>query len=347
MNFPTLRVNLDKIASNYSYLRSLGNKNCAAVVKANAYGLGVKQVAKTLFTNNCTEFFVATLAEGIELREILPTANIFVFHGVRQSEVAEFLHHSLMPVLNDLAQVEIWSEAGKYALHFDTGMCRLGLEFSDIKNLRISPNLQLIMSHLACANEPQNQKNAEQLELFRKITQYFPNIPASFANSSGVFLGQDYHFDLLRPGCSLYGISPNTTLPNPMQNVVTLSAPVLQYRRIEKDQTVGYGASAIIKKGSILATVEIGYADGFLRTLGNKINGYVKNIKTPLIGRVSMDMVSVDVTNVPEYLLSNNLRIEFINDIQPVDFIAETAQTIGYEIFTRIGSRVKRVYENI
>ena len=344
MNFPTLEVNLNNIVSNYNYLRSKGNRNCAAVVKANAYGLGVKQVAQKLFANNCTEFFVATLAEGIELREILPVANIFVFHGVREDEVTEFKHHSLIPVLNDFRQIEIWNEAGKYALHFDTGMCRLGLGFLDIDKLENSPNLQLIMSHLACANEPEHHKNSEQLALFKQIRQNFPTIQASFANSSGIFLGEDYHFDLLRPGCSLYGISPNNSLPNPMQNVVTLSAPVLQYRQIEKDQTVGYGATVTVKKGSILATVEIGYADGFLRTLGNKINGYVGNIPTLVIGRVSMDMVSVDVTNVPEYLLNKNLRIEFINDIQPVDIIAESAQTISYEIFTRIGARVRRVY---
>ncbi len=355
-NGPTLEVDVSAITRNYALLRKrLGGTRCAAVVKANAYGLGAAEIAPKLYDAGCRDFFVATLEEGIALRAefdediepriLLADARIYVFHGVRAGEVREFTAHSLIPVLNDMGQIEHWNNAGPCALHIDTGMRRLGLTLEEAKKLpNTSHRLELVMSHLACAGEPENPMNGQQLGDFQAALSHFPGIAASLANSSGIFLSPDYHYSLARPGCSLYGISPNTSLANPMENVATLSAPVLQYRTIRSPQSVGYGATATVPAGTVLATVELGYADGLSRSLSNKLHGFVGNIRVPLVGRVSMDMVSIDVSQIPEHLRTPELRIGFIGKEQPVDAIAREAGTIGYEIFTRLGARIKRIY---
>ncbi len=343
---PTLEVNVAAIIRNYQLLASRhAQQKSAAVVKANAYGLGVVPVAQALHQAGCTEFFVATLDEAIELRAALAQPTIFVFHGARQGEAVLFAEHRLIPVLNDLGQWQAWDAQAPCALHIDTGMCRLGITPQEALALQPEArNLKLILSHLACANEAQNPKNQEQLALFKMVRQHFAGVAASFANSSGVFLGADYHFDLLRPGCSLYGITPTETDSNPMENVVTLSAPVLQIRRIEADQTVGYGGMGKASAGAVLATVELGYADGFHRRLSGIAHGYANGVKLPIVGRVSMDMVSVDISALPELYHNSDLRITFIGKEQPVDVLADAAGTIGYEIFTGLGKRIKRIY---
>jgi alanine racemase len=353
---PTLEVNLSAIARNYALIQAeLKKGKAAAVVKANAYGLGAASIAPALYDAGCRDFFVATLDEALELRTeldddvepraILPEANIYVFHGARKQQRKDFLAHRLTPVLNSTEQIRNWGDAGAWALHIDTGMNRLGVSLSEAESLEPAPrNLQLIMSHLACASEPDHPKNKEQLTLFQEILLHFPGISASFANSSGVFLGPEYHFDIARPGRALYGITRGTKTPANMENVVTLSAPVLRYRTVDTSQTVGYGATAKVEKGTVLATVEIGYADGFLRALGSKAYGYAGNVRLPIVGLVSMDMVVVDVTAVPAHLREPELRITFIGKEQPIDTVADMAGTIGYEIFTRLGARVKRIY---
>lgn len=347
---PTLEVSLPAIARNYALLKfKMAGKACGGVVKANAYGLGADHIAPVLFEAGCKEFFVATLEEAIALRTSLPhAATIYVFHGVRSGEAKEYITHHIIPVLNDLGQIETWNNAGPAALHIDTGMCRLGITPQEAKQLaeekRVPRELTLVLSHLACANEPDNVMNAKQQQDFANILPYFPGIRASLCNSSGIFLGTHYHFDLARPGCSLYGISSNSGLLNPVENVVTLSAPVLQYRTLTAAQTIGYGATATAPKGSVLATLECGYADGFPRILSNKAHGFVAGTRVPIIGRVSMDMIIVDVSAVPEHLRTPDLRVTFIGQQQPVDLLAKEAGTIGYEIFTRLGVRVKRVY---
>jgi alanine racemase len=348
---PTLEVNLPALVRNYAHLASrLHSGRAAAVVKANAYGLGIGRVAPALYNDGCRDFFVATLDEGIALRGLLPfsgeqAATIYVFHGARSGQAKDFLAHRLLPVLNSLEQIAAWNDAGACALHIDTGMCRLGLTPEEAEALpQYACKPQLVLSHLACANDPADTKNHRQLETFRRLRARFPEAQASFANSSGIFLSPDYHFDLVRPGCSLYGIAPNTLRINPMEHVATLSAPVLQYRAIDHDQTVGYSATATVTAGSVLATVELGYADGLLRSLSNRGYGYVGATRLPIVGRVSMDMVSVDVTPLPAHLRSPDLRINFICENQPVDAVAESAGTIGYEILTGMGPRVERVY---
>ncbi len=365
LNFPTLEVSLPAIQRNWKKLAArAAPADCAAVVKANAYGLGMAEVAPALWDAGCRNFFVATLAEGMELRRVFTEAlslpfplkeeegyepALYVFHGARAGERKEFAAHGLIPVINEVSELEHWKDSGAFALHVDTGMCRLGVtpEAAAViaqKALGMKHKPGLILSHLACANEPGNPKNAEQLAAFRQALALFPGMRASFANSSGVFLGKDYHFDLARPGCSLYGISPNTAIANPMENVVTLSAPVLQYRTLARRESVGYGATATAEAGRVLATVELGYADGYLRSLSNKAVGFAGGVEVPLMGRVSMDMVSVDVTDVPASLRTGDLRVTFIGDALPVDAVAEAAGTIGYEIFTRLGRRVRRIY---
>jgi alanine racemase len=223
-------------------------------------------------------------------------------------------------------------------------MTRLGLSESDLKKIRHpSSVIRHLMSHLACASHPTHAKNAEQLSRFREALKHFPGATASLANSSGLFLPPDFHFDIARPGCALYGINP-TKGPNPMQQVARLTAPILQIRTLDRDETVGYDATYKAKKGSRIAIVALGYADGWPRNLSNKGSAYIANHKVPIMGIISMDMLALDVTTIPDAELSKATEAEFLNASQTVDDIARECGTIGYEIFTGIGNRVQRIY---
>ena len=346
----TLSVNLSALRANYQLLKNRHAKNnVSAVVKANAYGLGMERVSQALAEEGCELFFVATLEEAIELRGYLPKAKIAVFEGIFKGEEKEFKAHSIIPVVNTVEQAERIQDSGfglqGSILHVDTGMTRLGLSESDLKKLpaRI-PNPEsriLIMSHLACANDPTHPKNAEQLARFKEALTYFPNVKASFANSSAHFLPKEYHFDIGRPGCALYGITPRESL----QHVATLSAPILQIRECDRDEEVGYGATYNAPKNTRIAIIGMGYADGYFRMLSNIGHAYIAGYKVPIAGRVSMDMIALDISNVPPSAIGENTRAEFINEKQTVNDLAIQCNTIGYEIFTRIGRRVKRVYE--
>lgn len=320
------------------------------MVKANAYGLGVRGVSKALWAEGCRDFFVATLEEAIELREILPKAGIGVFQGLFVGEEKEYTHYNLIPVLNDLSQVErfIKSEIKSKILHVDTGMTRLGLCESELQNpiltrLQTPSSRLTILSHLACANDPTHYKNYEQLERFHTALKYFPAARASLANSAGVFLPTEFHFDIARTGCAIYGINP-TDGKRAMHPVVNLSAPILQIRTLDRDETIGYGATADATRSSLIAIVGMGYADGYSRILGNQGFAFVDGYKVRLIGRVSMDMVALDVSSIPESQINIGSHAEFINHEQTVDDIARQCNTIGYEILTRIGNRVNRIY---
>ena len=242
---------------------------------------------------------------------------------------------------------------GKYpaALHIDTGMCRLGLSpqealaIEDPQVMMAACHITLLMSHLACAATPEHPLNQQQRRQFEQVRRYFPSLPCSLANSSGHFLASDFHYDLGRPGCSLYGITPNSELPNPMQHVATLAGPILQVREITTEQPIGYGATATVRPGMRVATVALGYADGIHRIAsGSGLMGYVGETAVPMPGRVSMDMTCFDVTEVAPSLLEKAGNIQLICERQTVDRVAEICHTIGYEIFTRLGTRVKRVY---
>ncbi len=352
-NVPTLEVSLKALAANYEIIRSkLGDRLCAAVVKANAYGLGMEGVSAHLWALGCKQFFVATLSEAIDLRAVLPDAVIYVFQGVLPGEEKEFLHRQLIPVLNSMEQIERWENvAGEKnaVLHVDTGMTRLGLTEGEALALAADKTriekcgIRMVMSHLASANDGDIEKSNEQRVRFEKAFRAFGQpMAASLANSAGVFLGPEYHYDMARTGCALYGITPITGT-NPMQHVATLSAPILQIRTLDRDETVGYGATYAAKKGSRIAICALGYADGMMRSLSNRGFAFVAGQKVPFVGRISMDMIALNVSDIPEKELAG-CRAEFINARQDVNMLTALCDTIGYEMFTRMGRRVKRIY---
>lgn len=350
---PTLRVDLAAVAENYRTLAArFQGKTCGAVVKADAYGLGASRVAPALARAGCTEFFVATQEEGAQLRAVLPDVPIYVFHGPHAGEEKDFPAHRLIPVINSVPQWQRWQEAcpnAPFALHVDTGMNRLGLTLSELEahhsGLASARLPMLLLSHLACASETDHPLNARQLAHFARARALLPGIRASLCNSSGIFLGAEFHFDLARPGCALYGINP-TEAANPMRPVATLTAPILQIRHAEETGTVGYGGTFAVEKGAALAIVQMGYADGYLRHLSNKGTAYIGGHAAPVAGRVSMDMIALDARTVPESVLTQATEAEILGPNQGVDALARAADTIGYEIFTRLGARVKREYVN-
>ncbi|MES2985464.1 MAG: alanine racemase [Pseudomonadota bacterium] len=358
---PTLTVNLSAIAANWQLLRArFRGEECAAVVKADAYGLGAIAVSQALEKAGCHTFFVATLDEAITLRAALPDVRILVFHGVGAGEEFAFAAHRLIPVLNSLAQIARWKPVAAEhvhavsALHIDTAMGRMGLETATFDALMDADptildacRVGLLLSHFACAPEADHPLNAAQLAAFNAACARAPGIPASLCNSGGIFLSAAHHFNLARPGCSLYGIAPQAHGANPMAQVARWDAPILMTRTLERTQTIGYGATATAAKGTRIATVASGYADGYLRHLSGNGVGYLGEHRVPLIGRVTMDMLCFDVTNVPEHLTHDGARLTLLGDRDGirVDEVAHAAGTIGYEILTRIGARVKRVYE--
>lgn len=362
---PTLTVNLDALAANYHTLKQqFSGREVAAVVKADAYGLGALEVSVRLIEEGCRQLFVATLEEAVALKQALldvmaadQLPGIAVFHGPHIGQEEAFVAHGLTPVINHINQLERWllkSEPAKdthYILHVDTGMNRLGLSASDVQWLikhgehLLKRQPAMLMSHLACAHQKEHSKNTEQLELFTAMQPYFEGVPVSFCNSSGIYLDRIYHGHLARPGSALYGIHPATWLDdNPMQHVADLSAPILMIRELDSEETVGYGATATLSAGSRVAVVQMGYADGYLRYLSNKGDVYVGDVCCPVVGRVSMDMITVDVSHVPESELYAHKSVQIICQQQPVDVVAQQAGTIGYEIFTSLGDRVVRDY---
>jgi alanine racemase len=354
---PTLTIDLAALCANYQLLKARHVKgNVAAVVKANAYGLGMIPVATALAEREgCGTFFVATLSEAMALRTALPTAVIYVFAGPLKGEEPDYAAHAIRPVLNSMEQVERWrafrrqNEAQAAALHVDTGMCRLGLSMEDLPRLDAATlvkeaGLTLLMSHLACGGEPEHTLNAEQLRLFTEARSHFPTLPTSLANSSGHFLSADYHFDLGRPGCALYGITPNPDVANPMQHVATWTAPILQIRSIERDQPIGYGATRTVTRGMKVATVASGYADGLHRTASNQLPAWIGEHHCPMLGRVSMDLTCYDVTTVPDAMLAAADRVTLMGPQQPVDAVANAYGTIGYEVLCHLGQRLTRSY---
>lgn len=315
----------------------------AAVVKADAYGLGAVAVARGLHAAGCAHFFVAHPSEGEELRDALGDAPmIAVLDGF-----APGTHPRLTPVLNSLADVRAHAAVGgPVILHVDTGMARLGLDAAELEALVADPaplarlDLRFIMTHLACADEPQHPLNETQRARFAAACARLPKAPCSLANSSGIFLGAAFGSDLARPGCALYGINPTPGQPNPMERVVTLEVPVLQIRNIAAGETVGYGASWRAARPTRVATCAAGYADGWLRSLSGKGFAVAKGRRAPLIGRVSMDLTTFDVTDVPGLAQGDTLTL--LGAEQDADAAATLAGTIGYEMLTSLGSRYAR-----
>ena len=355
-----LEIDLAALAANYRMLSDrAGSAECAAVLKANAYGLGADEVGPALAAAGCRSFFVAHLVEGVALRQILgPRPAIFVLHGPWPNTEDAFLTHALIPVLNTPGQIEQWAGKGRAAgrplaaaLHLDTGMNRLGLSHREATDLAAAPGglngieLRFLISHMACADQPDHALNREQRHLFERLRAAFPSCPASLANSSAIFLGADYHYDLVRAGVALYGVNPTPGQPNPMREVVRLQGKILQLREIDTPQSVGYGATHRATGPRRIATVPVGYADGYLRSLSGQGVGCLAGIPVPIVGRVSMDLITLDVTDAPREAAYPGALVDLIGGHGlSLDEVAGRAGTIGYEILTSLGPRFHRRY---
>ncbi len=325
---------------------------CAAVVKANGYGLGAVPVARALAAGGCRMFFVATLDEGIGLRQAIGEGSeIAVLNGPFARTAAEFLAHGLIPVLNHPGQIEEWTGQGTghpAILHVDTGMARLGLTAREFAALIDNPPPPIpwraVISHLACADDPGHPLNESQRARFTAAAARLPGIAASLSASSGIFLGPAYRFDLVRAGAALYGVNPVPGRPNPLRQIVRLTAKILQIREIDSGESVGYGAAHVMAGPGLVATVAVGYADGWLRSLSRRGCGYVGGVRVPLLGRVSMDLATFDVSAVDPAQARPGATVELLGPHYGVDDAAADAGTIGYEILTALGARHHRVY---
>jgi alanine racemase len=332
-----------------------------AVIKADAYGVGIAQAARAFFQAGARFFFVATPDEAVAARAALPEdSHIFVLDGLFPGAAPLYVGERLMPVLCSIPMLEEWlqaclarNEALPAALHFDTGINRLGFRLNEASIVRrmidqVGYAPQMVMSHLACADQPSHEKNRTQLALFTSVIAQFPGIPASLANSAGLMTGRDNHFQMVRPGIALYGGRAVAGRRNPMTRVVTLEAPILQTKDLKTGETVGYGATYTLSRDSRIAVVAIGYADGFFRSLSgtnNRPGGKVAigGHYAPVVGRVSMDMIGVDVTDLPEPPMPGDM-VEILGPHISVDDQADIAGTIGYEIMTSLKGRYSRSY---
>lgn len=345
-----IQVNRAAIAANLSLLRKLSpGAYVAAVVKADGYGLGMAGVLPAL--TSCESFFVARLEEGIALRALVPKARIFVLDGAARDTAPALIAHHLIPVLGSLEQIACWQAAqgGAMALHIDTGMSRLGLPPEELSVLAAEAGKRLagmtpvlVMSHLACSDEAANAMNRTQLSRFRAALALLPAAPASLAASGGVLLGRDYHFDLVRTGLALYGGNPQAGTPNPMQTVAQLAGRILQLRQIAPGDTIGYGASFTATRPMTIATIALGYADGVLRSGSNKAFAMVGGHRAPFAGRVSMDLITLDVTGIAGVATGD--LAELFGPELPLDEAATAWGTIPYELLTGLSRRIPRVY---
>lgn len=357
-----LTVDLAAVAGNWRRLRQIANPaDCAAVIKGDGYGCGLEPVAAQLHRAGCTTFFVADLSEARRARTVVPEAVIYVLNGLPPGAGHVFAEHQLQPVIGSVAELAEWDAfcatsgwQGGFALHVDTGMNRLGVSVGEAVSIaeRLasdSHGMSLLVSHLVDAENPASARNNEQLLAFREVRRLFRGVPASLSNSSGIFLGRSAVCDLVRPGVALYGLNPTPGHANPMQRVVTLRARILLVRDIETGQTVGYNATWTARHPSRVAIVGIGYADGYLRAASaddNKPGGMavVGGQRCPIVGRISMDLMAIDVTDVPKASARRGGPVTLIGEGIELEEVAERAGTIGYEILTRLGHRYARVY---
>lgn len=354
-----LTIDLDAICDNWRTLKArLEGADCGAVVKADAYGLGADKVAPTLYRAGCRDFFVAHLDEAIALRPALATnASVYVLHGAHPGAELECVVHDLVPVLNSLPQIAAWRSLAQglgkrlpAILQVDTGMARLGLSADELDLVAADPSaltgldLRFIMSHLVSAEDQTDPINRTQLDRFKAALRRLPTARASLANSSGIFLGGDFHFDLARPGAALYGVAPIAGQPNPLRPVIRLQGKVLQTRMIDAGTPVGYAHTWTAPRRTRIATVAVGYADGYLRSLSNRGYAGFEGVALPVVGNVSMDTITIDVTDIPEARLAEGGLIDLADPLNGVDAIAARAGTIGYEILTSLGNRYARNY---
>ena len=361
----TLTIDLAAIVANWQALsRQLLTVECAAVVKANAYGLGLKPVVAALANAGCKTFFVADIAEARIVRARAKHATIYVLHGFTLQCADVFIELAARPVINSMTELAEWDTfvaerawQGGAALHVDTGMNRLGVSPEEAAALAPRAQTQnhgiaLILSHLACADIPDHPLNAKQLKLFRELRGLYSGIPASLANSSGIFLGDAAYFDLARPGAALYGINPTPSRANPMTSVVELTGRIVQLRTVARDQTIGYGATWTARRNSRIAVVALGYANGLLRagSAGDDHPGggaIVAGKRCPIVGRISMDLLMVDITDLSDGAVRRGDFATLIGGELSIDEVAAAAGTIGYEVLTRLGMRCHLDYRGV
>jgi alanine racemase len=350
-----LTVDLNAVAANYRFFRETVGQSCAVagIVKANAYGLGMAQVAPVLEREGCRQFFVATLDEAIALRG-LTAQGVAVLGGFWHGGEDLYAAHELMPVLNSMEDIARWrafcQRIGRphpAILHFDTGMNRLGLGPDETQHLLGDMGLldgldiKIIMSHFACSDEANHSLTGLQARSFETIATHFPAAVKSLANSSGILRDTAFHYDMVRPGMAVYGLNPLPEQSNPMQPTVSLSTRLLQVRQVDKGQTIGYGASCRFEKPARTGTVALGYADGFLRSGSNNATLYYNGQPCPVLGRVSMDLVTIDLTGLDAQAGD---PIEILGPNQDADTLAASLGTIGYEVLTGLGRRWARHY---
>lgn len=363
-----LTIDLAALTDNWRDMaKRSGRARTAAVVKADAYGMGIEDCGSTLYHAGARDFFVATVAEGSTLRPHAPEARIFVLSGIWPGQERDVFGHDLVPVIASEEQLSFWTGAltqrgdHPFALHVDTGFNRLGLPLEDALFLADDPTRPasfdpvLVMSHLASADTPSSPMNKAQLESFRRVSAAFEGVESSLSASAGIFLGSDYHFDLTRPGIALYGGEAVNGMRNPMRPVATAEARIVQIREAGTGQTVSYGGTHVLKRDSRLAIASVGYADGYhrslsgsgipLRDMGNGgAYGFFNGNNIPVVGRVTMDLTIFDITDVPAGAIRAGDYIELFGPNVPVDEVARAAGTIGYEMLTGLGLRYERQY---
>jgi alanine racemase len=350
---PRLVIDLNAMKANYARLCEMAQRaRVGAVVKADAYGLGARRVAPALWSAGCRHFYVAHAFEGEAVRAALEDrpAEIFVFNGFWRAEIDLLRQSDLTPVINTPEQIsELRDHAGDlpFALHLDTGMNRLGLDAAQTEVLLADTSvldglrLRQVISHLSCADEPAHEMNRRQRETYERISAAFPGVGRSFSNSAGALLGEDFHFDVLRPGLALCGAPPDPARPNPFTPVATIEAPILQIRRLEPGDPVGYGASWVADEPRMAATVATGYADGILRACGDGGYGRVFGEPVPILGRISMDLITVDITAMADRVAPGDMVRFLGEDLQP---LSDAASTIPFELLVRLGARFDRRY---
>lgn len=342
---PNLVINLGIIKSNYKYICSQTDSVVGVSIKSDAYGLGANKVAKALFEEGARSFFVANIDEAIELSVILDPkiANIYVFNGPN-GNIDRFKEYNIYPVLNSQSQISDWEKANtnlKSIIHLDTGMNRYGISPDEIKKLdKLPQGTEYIISHLACDSDVINPYNKQQLETFKAATEKF-NVKLSLAASGGIFLGDEYHFDMVRPGGVIYGTGQldNIHLKNP----ISLEAPIIQIRDYEKESYIGYNMKYLAKKGTKLATIPIGYGDGLIRSLsGPRGKLFINDVEVSIVGNISMDYTIIDVTNIDCHLGD---MVEIIGPNNRPDILASYTNTIPYEVISLLKcGRYERIY---
>ncbi len=355
-----LEINLKALSKNYKFIKKnlKTTTECGATVKADAYGIGAIKVVKHLIDDGCKTFFAAHLSESVELRKISKKIIIYCYHGIDEKNYREFTKFKVTPIANSIDQLNLINKLNKkkkfnrgIAIHFDTGMSRLGLDENETNQFITnkikykSLKIDLVMSHLVCGDQIKHPMNTKQLNKFRIIRKCFPNSKASLANSAGIFINEKYHFDLVRPGIALYGGSPFLNSKISFHQVVNLKAKVIQIRSIKKNDTVGYGATFKAKKNMYIGTIAVGYADGFSRKFSNNMKVYYGKKPLKVLGRVSMDLMTIDLTPIYAEKKYNKLMyVDVINKYNNINILSARINTIPYEILTSLGNRYKRKY---